>query len=99
MNGKVGNGDKGNVVDEGLELDEAPEDTIVLEEDVADIDNVGDMSVEIDVEELVAKIEAVDDDDDEHRKEVHRRLEELNDQREVDKELDSTFDFNIDDDV
>jgi len=98
MNGEVGNGDKGSVVDEDLELDEAPEDTIVLE-DVADSDNVGDMSVEIDVEELVAKIEAVDDDDDEHRKEVHRRLEELNDQREVDKELDSTFNFNIDDDV
>ncbi len=98
MNGKVGNGDKGNVVDEGLELDEAPEDTIVLE-DVADIDNVGDISVEIDVEELVAKIEAVDDDDDNHRKEIHRRLEELSDKREVDKELDSTFNFNIDEDV
>jgi len=98
MNGEVGNGDKGSVVDEDLELDEAPEDTIVLE-DVADVDNVGDISVEIDVEELVAKIEAADEDDDEHRKEIHRRLEELKDQRDVDKELDSTFNFNIDDDV
>ena len=98
MNGEVGNGERENAVDENVESDEAFEDTVVLE-DVADIDNVGDISVEINVEELVAKIEAGDDDDADHKKEIHRRLEELSDQREAEEELDSTFNFNLDDDL
>jgi hypothetical protein len=101
MNGEAGNGDKKSVVEEGVELDEASEDTVVME-DVADIDNVGDISVEIDVEELVSKIEAIEGDEGdeaEHMREVHRRLEKINDQREVDEELDDTYNFNIDDDL
>lgn len=97
MNGEVGNGKEDNDVD-GIEESEESEDTIVLE-DVSDIDNVGDISVEINVEELVAKIEAGEDDDGEHKKEIHRRLEELNEQRIVEEELDSTFNFNLDDDL
>jgi len=98
MKGEVGIGDKKSVVDGGVELDEASEDTVVMEE-VADIDNVGDISVEIDVEELVAKIEADEGDDDEHKKEIHRRLEALKDQRETEEELDNTYNFNLDDDL
>lgn len=98
MNGEVGNGEKKDVVDENVELAVASEDTIVMEE-ISDIDNVGDISLEVNVEKLVAKLEAHDGDDADHKKEVHRRLEEVNDQRDSDQELDSTFNFNLDDDL
>ena len=62
MNGEVDNGKQENDVEEDIELAEEAEDTIVLE-DPADIDNVGDISVEINVEELVAKIEAGEGDE------------------------------------
>ena len=78
------------------ELDDVAED---IEIDDDDIDNVGDISVEINVDELVAKIEADDDDDDARKKEVHRRMEELNEQRKANKDIDSTFNFNLDDDL
>jgi len=84
----------GEIID-NEELDDVAED-IELDDD--DIDNVGDISVEINVDELVAKIEA-DDDDDTRKKEIHRRMEELNEQRKVNKDIDSTFNFNIDEDV
>ncbi len=80
----------------GEETDDVVED-IELDDDV--IDNVGDISVEINVEELVAKIESDDGDEEVEKKEVHRRMEALNEQRQEDEELDSTFNFNLDDDL
>ena len=85
----------GEIIDDE-ELDDVAED-IELDDD--DIDNVGDISVEINVDELVAKIEADDDDDAAKKKEVHRRMEELNEQRKAEKDIDSTFNFNLDDDL
>lgn len=100
MNGEVVNGDKEvDVEDDELELGESPEETIVLSEDAADIDTVGDFTGEIAVEKLVAKVEAGEVDGEAKEKEVHRRIEELNEQRKIDAELDSTFNFNLDDDV
>jgi hypothetical protein len=84
----------GEIIDDE-ELDDVAED-IELDDD--DIDNIGDISVEINVDELVAKIEA-DDDDDAKKKEIHRRMEELNEQRKTEKDIDSTFNFNLDDDL
>jgi len=84
----------GEVIDD-KEVDDVAED---VDPDVDDIDNVGDISVEINVDELVAKIEA-DDDDDSRKKEIHRRMEELNEQRKAEKDIDSTFNFNLDDDL
>jgi len=78
------------------ETDDVVED-VELDEDV--VDNVGDISVEINVEELVAKIESGDDDKATQKKEIHRRMEALNEQRQEDKEMDSTFNFNLDDDL
>ncbi len=98
MNGEIENDENKDVVDEEVELTETSEDTIVLE-DIADIDNVGDISVEINVEELVAKLEASDGDAEVHKQEIHRRLEELNDQREADKALEGTYNFNLDDEL
>ncbi len=93
----------GEVID-NEELDDVAED---VAEDVAkdveldddDLANVGDLSVEINVDELVAKIEADDDDDAAEKKEVHRRMEALNEQRKAEEDVDSTFNFNLDDDL
>ena len=95
MNGEIGNvGSVGDVGD-GVSTDE-PEDTVVLSDDDVDVDNVGDISVEINVEELVAKLEATDNDDVARKREIRRRIEEVREEREAD--LDSTFNFRLDED-
>ena len=50
---------------------------MVLNETGILTDNVGDVSVEINVEELIADIEATDDKDAARKKEIRRRLEEV----------------------
>jgi purine-nucleoside phosphorylase len=84
-------------VDDDIE-DEVLDEDVVIEE-IADVDNVGDISVEINVEELVAKLEATNDDDVDRKREIHKRLEELSDQRKVNEDLDSTYNFNLDDEL
>ena len=96
MNGEVGNGKDEVDVDDDVEETVAPEDTVVLTEDLADIGE-GDSTAELKVDELVAKIDK--DADAEHKKEVHRRLEEIEEQKRQEEELDSTFNFNLDDDL
>jgi len=85
------------------EVDDDIEDDVLDEvDDVAEIDgddNIGDISVEINVEELVAKLEATDDDDLARKREIHKRLEELADRRKDDEDLDSTYNFNLDDEL
>lgn len=78
-------------------------DDIELQDDLASddadddsVDNVGDLSVEIDVSELVADIELSDAEEAERKQAVRRRLEELNEAKE--KELDSTYNISLDDD-
>ena len=65
---------------EAEEFDLAEDDelaeTVVLPED-SSTDNVGDASVEINVEQLIADIEQSDDKVSARKKEVRRRLEEL----------------------
>lgn len=82
---------------EDVETEDLDEDETIVE--VADVDNVGDISVEINVEELVAKLEATDDDDLASKREIHKRLEELEDRRKADEDLDSTYNFNLDDEL
>jgi hypothetical protein len=82
--------------------DEIEDDDLDDEEDVEDMDdddNVGDISVEINVEELVAKLEATDSDDVARKREIRRRLEELEETRRTNKDLDSTFNFDLDDEL
>lgn len=69
-------------------------ETVVLTE--VDDDADGDTTIEMDIENLVAKLDASDSDDVHRRAEIRRKLEELREQRE--QELDSTFNFNMDDD-
>lgn len=65
----------GEMIDHGVdEID--PEETTVLSDDVM-TDNVGDVSVEINVEQLIADIEKEEDPEVARKKEVRRRLEEM----------------------
>ncbi len=59
------------------EAESSENTTVVLEETGILTDNVGDVSVEINVEELIADIEATDDKDVARKKEIRRRLEEV----------------------
>ena len=82
--------------EEGL-LEEIPEETVVLPETV-NSDNVGDVSVEINVEELVAEIEASQDDDAVQKKEIRRRLEEIQEQKKASQEIGDTFNIDLNED-
>lgn len=63
-------------IDENVIDDQEAIETVVLSE--TDItDNVGDVSVEINVEELVAKVEAEQDDDAARKRAVRQRLEDI----------------------
>ena len=53
--------------------------------------------VDADVEQLVARIDKTDVDDAAQQRETRRRLEELREKRE--KDLDSTFNFNLDEEL
>ena len=79
--------------------DVASEEEISEADVIAEVgdDNVGDISVELNVEELVAKIESESDEKLTEKREVRRKLDEINEQH--DKELDSTYNFNLDDDL
>ena len=60
-----------------------------------DIDNVGDLSVEINVEELVAEIESTDAMESVEKAKVRKKLDEIREEHE--NELDSTYNFDLDD--
>ena len=86
------NGEDDDIID-GEDLDD---DEVLDEIDDDDTDNIGDLSVELNIEELTAKLAASDSDDVHRRAEIRRRLEELRELRE--QELDNTFNFKFDDD-
>ncbi|MDX1481328.1 MAG: hypothetical protein R3315_06625 [Woeseiaceae bacterium] len=88
-----------NDLDDDIDDVEDDDDLELMgDEDDEDTDNIGDLSVEINVDELVAKIEGRDSDEAKRRREIRRRLEEIREQREAERELDNTFNFNLDDD-
>ena len=83
-----------DVDDENFEEfdDDAMVETVVLPE-AESTDNVGDASVEINVEELISKIEQTADEVSDRKKEVRRRLEELAES----KSFEDTFAIEFDD--
>jgi hypothetical protein len=86
--------------DEDVAIDEeevVPDDTIVFST-AKGSDNIGDVSVEINVEELIAEFERSQDDEAARKKEIRRRLEEIREQREAMKELEDTFSGDFGDD-
>lgn len=99
MNGETGNGkqadDVQEIEDDDLEADKDTESTIVMDTTVDEADTFGDISSELNVEELVAKMEASSD---ERKRAIRKRLDELRDEREAEKSLDSTYNINLDED-
>ena len=106
MTGDIDNDpDLDETVDDALDDDDLDDD---LDDDALDDDSDGadapdfggdtlvDIAGELDVDDLVAKLDATDPNEIARRRAVRRRLEELREQRMQD--LDSTFDFNLDDD-
>lgn len=95
-----GQNDK-NDIDDDKQSDEAesadtPEVTVVM--DIDNDDNVGDMSVEINVDELIAKIETDDSDEAVQKRAAHRKLGEVNERRRAAENIDNTYNINLDDD-
>lgn len=60
-------------------------------------DNVGGMSVEIDVSELVAKVESAESDESDPDRKIRKKLDEIRAQQ--DDDLDGTYNFNLDDEL
>ncbi len=93
MHTEMGDRDKAEDADVAVD-EEIQEDTVVLTE-TASTDNVGDVSVEINVEELVAEIEASQGDDAHKKKEIRKRLEEIQERRQAMKDLGDTFNIDL----
>ena len=91
----VENGDPDDVQPEDVQPEDIQDDAQKEVPNLED-DNVGDISVEINVEELVAKIEASETEDAEKAR-IRIKLDKLREQQE--KELDSTYNFDLDDDL
>lgn len=100
MTGQMNNERDPEDVEEELESEEE-DDTLKVRrsgEEEDEEDDVGDMSAEINIEELVSKLDATDDDDIARRRAIKRRIEELRELREAERDLDSTYNFDFDDD-
>ncbi len=96
MNGN--NGDDNETDFEESEEEEISED-LASDGEVADIgtETIVSTTAEFKVDEIVAKIDKADPDEVAHQREVRKRLEEIAEQR--DEEADSTFNFNLDDEL
>ena len=98
MNGEVGEERQPDEVENDEDNDVVAEDfseqTIVIEETDDDEIRPGDMSAEIRVEELVAKIDSDSKNDAEKKRLVKKRLEEL--EEKIGDDLDSTYNFDLD---
>lgn len=88
----------GSEVDESEDFDdlEAGNDAEIIDD--SDDDSDIDLTAEINVDDLVARVEKQNKNDIERKKQVRRRLEELQEQRLAMRDLDSTYNFNLDDD-
>lgn len=79
------------------DMDDVEDDeTVVVAEDGED---VSDLTGEVNVEELVAKLESTPKDDLNRQRQIRRRLDELREEREAQKNIDSTYNFNLDEDL
>ncbi len=97
MNGNNGDNDETDIEESEEELSEdlPPDDG----GEVADIgtETIVSTTAEFKVDEIVAKIDKADPDEVAHKREVRKRLEEIEEER--DEAADSTFNFNLDDEL
>jgi hypothetical protein len=84
----------GEKPEDDVASDDATDENVVL--DSAD-EGFADTIVEANVDALVAKMDATDPDEAAQKRASRKRLEELREQES--KDLDSTFNFNLDDDI
>ena len=101
MHTEMGDPDKDDDVDvdvgeDDVLLEEIPEETVVLPETV-NSDNVGDVSVEINVEELVAELEASQGDDADKKLEIKKRLDAIEEEKLASQELEGTYNIDLND--
>lgn len=89
--------DSDDDIDDDVDDQEDDDEFAASDSDDDDTDNVGDVSVELNVEELIAEIEQAHDSDAARRREVRRRLEEIREQREALKDIEDTFAMYLDD--
>jgi hypothetical protein len=80
--------------DDVVENDEDIDKDVVVDTD--DVVDTIDLTGEMNVESLVAKLDATPKDDLERKRQIRKRLEELREERE---ELESTYNFNLDDEL
>ncbi len=98
MNGETNDSKEKDEIDDDVMPDDASETTVVFET-AEEGDNVGDLSVEINVEELIARVEANESSDTLQERKVRRRLDQVQDEQDSEKNLDSTYNFNLDDEL
>ena len=91
-----GTGNENDTEKDDFVEDDGMQETVVMETDGVDIETVGD-TAEVNVEELVAKIDSGNSSDLERRKAVKKKLEKL--QEEIGDDLDGTYNINLDDDL
>lgn len=72
------------------------DETVVVADDGED---VSDLTGEVNVEELVAKLESTPKDDLDRQRQIRRRLDELREESEALKNIDSTYNFNLDEEL
>jgi len=80
--------------EDDIASNDATDENVVL--DAAD-EGFADTIVEANVDSLVAKMDETDADEAERQRITRKRLEELDEQKS--KDLDGTFNFNLDDDL
>lgn len=100
MTGTMSNERDPEDIEEELESEEE-DDTVKVRrsgEDEDEDEDVGDMTAEVNIEELVSKLDATDDDDIARRRAIKRRIEELRELRDAERDLDSTYNFDFEDD-
>ena len=73
-----------------------PEHTIVMD---TDVEAISDETGELNVEELVAKLDNADYANCEEKRAIKARLDELADRKMTEEELGSTYTFDLDEDV
>lgn len=86
LDDSVGAGNGADEDDDSLD-DESEftfEKTVVLDDTDSDLDDIGDVSAEIKVEELIARIEASDEAEAARKRAIRRRLEEAAERRSLD---------------
>jgi hypothetical protein len=81
------------------DIDAEENDDVETDEDAVvddDGDDAIDLTGEMNIESLVARLDSAPKDDVEHRRQIKKRLEELREAREAARQLDSTYNFDLD---